>query len=137
MDEESLIKKALKALNTEECRAITYAAQKYGVAYNTLRARYRKETTTRLRAHESQMALNLAQERAVIQWIGGLTIKGFSPTYTLLHSRIEAVRYAENLEDPPLGKNYLTKLIKRHPELGVAFANRRDKKRVLANPRVV
>lgn len=45
-------------------------------------------------------------------------------------------RYAKNPEAPPLGRNYLTKFIKRYPELGAAISNRRDRKRAIINPRV-
>lgn len=79
------------------------------------------------------MALNLVQEQAIVKWIGSLTAKSFSSTYTLLRARIEAVRSADDPKARPLGKNYLTKFIKRHPELGAAFSNRRDRKRAIAS----
>jgi len=81
------------------------------------------------------MALNKAQEDAIVRWVGALTIKSFPPVYPLLRARIEVVRKLENLEAPPLGKNYLTRFINRHPELGAAISNRRDKERALRNPR--
>lgn len=77
MDRISSIRKALKPLNTKECLTITSAAQKYGVSYTTIRDRYHGCSTTRQRACEPQMTLNIAQERAVVQWIGALTVKGF------------------------------------------------------------
>ncbi|KAJ9633960.1 hypothetical protein H2199_009167 [Coniosporium tulheliwenetii] len=64
--------------------------------------------------------LNLAQEEAVVQWIGALTAKGFPPTHALLHARIEAVKHAESPKAPPLGKNYITKLELSRPVAGPA-----------------
>jgi hypothetical protein len=137
MDQESIIKKALKALSTKEFRTIASAARKYGVSYTTLHDRYQGCSTTRQRAQEPRMRLNIAQERAVVRWIGGLTAKGFPPTYTLLRARIKAIKHTENPDAPPLGKNYITKFIKRHPELGAAISNRRDKKRAIVSCKAV
>lgn len=83
------------------------------------------------------MVLNKAQEDAVVRWVGALTTKSFPPVYPLLRARIEVVRKLENPEAPPLGKNYLTRFINRHLELGAAISNRRDKKRALRNARPI
>jgi len=137
MDEELVIRKALKALDTKECRTITSTARKYGFSYTTLRDRYQGSSITRQHVYKPQIALNLTQEKAIIQWIGALTIKGFPPIYALLYARIKAIQYTENLEALPLSKNYLTKFIKRHLELSAAISNRRNKKRAIINPMVV
>jgi len=47
------------------------------------------------------------------------------------------VRKLENPEAPPLGKNYITRFINRHLELGAAISNRRDKTRALRNARPI
>ena len=77
------------------------------------------------------------QEEAIVKWIGALTTKGFPPIYSLLRARIEAIRKLENPKASPLGKNYLTRFINRHPELGAAISNRRDKKRAFRNPKPI
>ena len=77
MERESIIKKAIKALNNKECPTVASAARKYGIPSTTLQNRYTRVTTTRQEAHEAQMVLNLKQEEAIVQWIGALTSQGF------------------------------------------------------------
>jgi hypothetical protein len=137
MERESIIKKAIKALNNKECPTVASAARKYGIPSTTLQNRYTRVTTTRQEAHEAQMVLNLKQEEAIVQWIGALTSQGFPPTYALLRARIDDVKQAENLNAPPVGINYITKLLTRHPRLGAAFADRRDKKRAIVGSKAI
>jgi hypothetical protein len=127
MERETRIQNALKDLRDQKCSTIAEASNKWDVKYNTLWDRFKGITTTRL----------LAQEKAVVQWIIGLTKKGFPPTYTLLKNRVLDLIQRENPNAPPLGKNYAQAFIERHKELGVAFANRRDKKRVLPKAKEV
>ena len=124
MTKERTIIKALKALVTSKCPSIAAATRKYGISYNTLYDRYKRKATTRQYAQQPQIALSKAQEEAVVKWIGALTTKGFPPIYSLLRARIEAIRKLENPKASPLGKNYLTRFINRHPELGAAISNR-------------
>jgi hypothetical protein len=83
------------------------------------------------------MALTPTEEMAIVEYIGRLTLRGFPPVYPLLTARIEAVRKERNPNARPLGKNYLTRFIKRHPELGAGYSTRKDKKRVLVNTREI
>jgi len=124
MATESSILKALKALKTHECPSIAVAARKYSIPYRTLYDCYRRKASRRYYAHTSQMALNKAQEDAVVRWVGALTTKSFPPVYPLLRARIEVVRKLENPEAPLLGKNYLTRFINRYLELRATISNR-------------
>lgn len=63
---EKLLKRAIKSLQTKECPTIA-AARKYGVPDEKLRRRYKNLSTSRKQAHEAQMILNTAQEKAVVQ----------------------------------------------------------------------
>lgn len=137
MASELDISKALEALETGECSTIAAAARLYEVSYYTLYERYRRNAVPRIYAHESQMALNKAQEEAVVRWIAALTTKSCPPIYPLLRAQIGVIQKLENPEAPPLGKNYLSRFIKRHAELGAAISNRRDKRRALRNPRPI
>jgi hypothetical protein len=137
MERETRIQNALKDLRDQKCSTIAEASNKWDVKYNTLWDRFKGITTTRLLAQEPRMKISLSQEKAVVQWIIGLTKKGFPPTYTLLKNRVLDLIQRENPNAPPLGKNYAQAFIERHKELGVAFANRRDKKRVLPKAKEV
>lgn len=134
---DSRIRKALKSLQTSEYPTVAATAREYGVPYQKLRRRYNHLSVSYNQAHEAQMVLNQAQEREIVRWIGVRTTKGFPPTYALLRARIEAIRRAEDPVAPPLGRNYITRFLKRHLELGAAISQRRNKKRAIVNSKVV
>jgi Tc5 transposase DNA-binding domain/helix-turn-helix, Psq domain len=131
MERESRIRKALRAIGKPETPTVAAAARKFGIVTSTLYNRYRKATSTHQAAHEHQMVLTMAQEQAVVSWIAGLTATGFPPSKALLKSRIEDLKETFKPGSPPLGVNYITTFISRHPELGYAYADRRDKNRAI------
>lgn len=137
MDTEKRIQLAIKDLKQKKYPTVTVAARVYGVQQSTLYRCYHHQTSDCTHAQESQMNLASSQERAVIKWIQSLTAKGFPPTYPLLWAWIESVQCAEDPAAPPLGKNYITKFITCHPNLGASFSERHDKERVFVGVQAV
>jgi hypothetical protein len=131
MEQEKLIKKALKAIGKSETPTVAATARKFGVATRTLYRRHQGISRSRKEAHEHQMNLTVAHEGAVVSWIAGLTATGFPPSKAILQNRIEKVKLMLNSGSPPLGKNYIATFISRHPELGYGYASRRDKNRAI------
>jgi len=137
MEKEKRIKKALKALTSDPDATIASSAREFGIEYSTLYRRFHQTSIAQINAHPTQMVLTPTEETAIVEYIGRLTLRGFPPVYPLLTARIEAVRKERNPNARPLGKNYLTRFIKRHPELGAGYSTRKDKKRVLVNTREI
>jgi helix-turn-helix, Psq domain len=137
MERENLLQKALEAIGKYETLTLTAVARKFGVSYTTLRRRHRGTQAPTRASHEHQMNLTMAQEAAVVSWIGKLTAKGFPPNRAILQHRIQVVRLMFNPYASPLGKNYVSSFISRHPELGFGYASRRDKNRAIKGARSV
>jgi hypothetical protein len=137
MERENRIKQALEAIRQQKKPNIAATAREFGIPVNTLRCRLKGTSTTRTAAHEHQMNLTMAQEAAVVSWIANLTAKGFPPNRAILQGRIQAVRLMFNSDVSPLGKNYVSSFISRHPELGFGYASRRDKNRAIKGARSV
>lgn len=137
MDREKQIKGALHDLGTINGSTYKDIGLKWGIPLSTLRERHKSITHSRTTAREQQQVLTHAQEQGVVHWITGLTKKGFPPTHKLLRARIEDIIKMFNPDASSLGKNYITRFLRRHKELGSAFANRRDKKRVIPHAKEV
>ena len=137
MEREKRIQKALKAFGQQEKPNLTAAAMEFGVSLTTLHRRFHQTSTTRKAAHEHQMNLTMAQEAAVVSWIANLTAKGFPPNRSILQHRIQEVRLIFNPDASPLGKNYVSSFISRHPALGFGYASRRDKNRAIKGAKSV
>lgn len=134
---ELCLGKAIQSLQTEECPSIAAAAQKYNMNCKTLCHRHKSQALSQSKAHEAQMTLNLAQEEAIVQWIGSSTAKGFPSTHILLQARVKTIKHAENAEALPLEKNYITKLVACHPRLGAAISDWQAKQRALMSSKAV
>jgi hypothetical protein len=131
MDRESQIKKALRAIGKPETPTTAAAARHFRILKDTLYRRVKTTSTIFQAAYEHQMILTMAQEQVVISWIAGPTATGFPPSKALPKSRIEDLKERFNPGSPPLGVNYIATFISRHPKLGYAYADRRDKKRAI------
>ena len=137
MERDKRIQKALKAFGQQEKPNLTAIAKEFGVSPSTLYRRIHQTSTTAKAAHEHQMNLTIAQEAAVVSWIGNLTVKGFLPNRAILQDRIQAIRLMFNPDASPLGVNYISTFISRHPELGFGYASRRDKSRAIKGARSI
>jgi hypothetical protein len=137
MDREKRIVRAINYYRNGICKTITEAANKWDIPRKTLSQRLDKHHVSRQEGQVNNMRLNPAQEKAVVRWIQNLTRKGWPPSYSYLRGRVWDLIKREYHEARPLGKNYCQGFLRRHKDLGAAFANRVDKKRVVKHARQV
>src|SRR5690606_8736853 len=94
-----------------------------GIAWGTIRDRI-NGAQSRRKAHEKQQALTPLDEKAIIRWICLLESFGFPPR--LAHVR----EVATILKGSPVGENWITRFLNRHPDLSSKFITNIDSKRV-------
>lgn len=89
-----------------------------------------KGRQSRRHGHVSQQLLSDSEEKALVKWITTLTLTGLLPSYSIIEtiasintSSIQLVSY------PPLGKNWVPRLIKHHPHLKAMHPHRIDASR--------
>lgn len=128
MEREALIKKAIKLTEPRDEKgrrkvSIEQAAESCGIPKGTLRDRI-NGAQSRQKAHEKQQALSPLDEKAIIRWIGLLEAFGFPPR--LAHVR----EVATILKGSPVGENWITRFLNRHPTLSSKFITNIDSKRI-------
>ena len=83
-------------------------------------------------AHKSknQLALLAEEEKVLIEWIFQLHRLGVPARPSRVRGMAEHIRRTRTGADvPPLGKNWVTKFTKRHPEIKSVIGARLDKER--------
>ena len=130
-EKESRIRNAIKTIREGSGISIREAAATYGLAYTTLRYRLIGGQTHTI-SHQNQQLLTDLDEKAILRWISKLELWGFPPT-------IQHVKEAaKHLSGSDVGKNWITRFLNRHPQLGSKFTTQIDKKRINAStPEVI
>ena len=121
--------KALAAQNGDRNAVSTRSfALDYGVPTSTFDDRASGRTVSRKEVGERQQRLRPGEEQATVDWILRLGTWGWPP-------RVEHVRFmVEDLlqkkgDNSKLGKNYMEKFNKRHPDLKVKYVPPIDNQR--------
>ena len=126
MINEAAIAKAIVDLKTQTTPRYTATAKKYEISRETLRKRFLGQTVSRMEAHlDSQGHLNLSQEKALVDRINTLSLRGLPPTP-------ENVRnLASELCGEVVGEHWVPRFVKRHQNQltsvymkGIDFARR-------------
>src|SRR5579859_5552487 len=84
-------------------------------------------TQPRNKAHEDQQHLLNAEERALAQWIRQMTCVNHAPSHPIVRYMAEFIRshrvrkvndqFAELVQYEPLGEQWVTRFMTRHPQL--------------------
>ena len=128
-EKEGRMLKAIAAIKSKEFPSAEAAAKHFNVPASTLRHRV-KGRVSRREGRAGLQKLTPSQEEELVRWITQLTITGYSPQYSLVREMAEAIRSrpassinASTIVDPadrktgPLGKEWVTNFLHRHPEL--------------------
>jgi DDE superfamily endonuclease/Tc5 transposase-like DNA-binding protein len=122
--QETRIRRAIESYQQGRYPSLTAAAKALEVPPSTVRHRAagRKpadETTT------SRLALDVKEEKALLDWVFQLHRLGVPARPSRLREMSEHIRQ----KLPPLGKNWVSRFIKRHPEIKTVMSAKIDKQR--------
>jgi hypothetical protein len=136
-DYELRLQQALKQLSLDPTLSIPKAAGRYAVAVRTLRDRKNKGRQNPKNAHIHECLLNPAQEQALVKWACFQDDRGIPPRLDLLKDKAQAI-LQEGKPEKALGKRWMDRFIRRHPDLQTKFSQRLERQRsVASNPKVL
>jgi hypothetical protein len=107
------------------------AAQKYGIPQQTISRRLNGQTALTDRIHPGRH-LSINQESKLVIWILRQESLGYAPSHSQLRACVIALlKQQGNKEDhtQKLGRNWVSKFIKRHPELRNKIGRRQEANR--------
>ena len=129
---EKRIQEAFDGVAAGVYKSLYEAAIKLHLSDDTL---YRREKgyEGRVAAHEDQQLLTRAEERALVKWLTHLTASGYPARHSFLRKMAEGLQIMriakindaseELVSYPPIGKNWPTRFLHRHPQLKIMIAH--------------
>ena len=115
------------------------AVELYGVPRTTLYYRLAGSRQSRQDAHEDQQRLTKPEEKAIVKFCFEMDDCGFPPRLDYvkdmaLHLHEKRIGY----KPLPIGKNWITRFLSRHPDLASKYSTKLDRQRAHANdPRII
>ena len=126
MENEAKMLQAIAAYRKKEYKHISATAAAFGVSHTTLNNHVNGHVSRRVSLQQFQ-ALAPTEERELERWISKLTITGFAPRHALASQMAESIRKRRSravnddtmthVEYPPLGRDWVTNFLGRHPHL--------------------
>ena len=132
---EGRIQQVIRHYQTSDKPSLRLSAEKFGIAYSTLRGQLhgRQARATRL---QRQQVLSEYEEKSIVCWCERLDEWGHPDHLSVVKRRAEAI-VACRVKDRALAKNWVTRFLWRHPRLAVKLATRLDRQRVFASDPVL
>jgi len=109
---------ALQAIEKDQFQSLRSAAATYGVSKDTLKRR-RAGTTSRRDSIANSRNMTTIEESIIVQHIIDLDSRGFPPTPQVVAEMANKLRSERGMAQ--VGPNWVTRFIKRTPELKNAF----------------
>jgi hypothetical protein len=107
------------------------SAEKFGIAYSTLRGRL-KGRQSRVVGHHQRQVLTEFEEKSIVRWCERLDEWGHPPRLEVVKSMAEAI-VGRREKNRSLGKHWITRFLSRHPGLASKLSSRLDRQRAFAN----
>jgi hypothetical protein len=124
------IEDAVDDLKDKKFRSIRQAARAHDISHSKLAQRLRGRKP-RVFTYSSLQRLNPTQEITLVRWLEDLQ-RQILPSNHATVRQIITYLLAENNDHKPLGKNWTTKFLKRHPQLATRPGQRMDINRLVA-----
>lgn len=140
IERDTRIEEALAAIisGQHNCNSASVA---FNVSRQTLYDRMKGAQPRRL-AQEKQQNLSHAEEKELVRWITRLTITGYPPRHKTLLEMAEEIRKRRvrnindqsgiNIEYTPIGRDWVPRFLRRHPELACVVTRKIDASRIKA-----
>jgi len=129
---ELRIQAAIHDYRAKRFTNIRDAATAHGITYGQLRGRLAGRPS-RSEAHVEQQNLTKTEEGVIVAWILRLDTWGFPPHLKYVRGLATHFLRSHGIRNVDLGKNWVTRFLKRNPILETRFAVRLDKQRGFAN----
>jgi len=110
---------------------IRRAAERFSVPYSTLHGRLRG-SGTRVQGQVNMQALTPMEEKAIVRWCSRLDEWGHPARLPVVKAMAEALVQRREKERR-IGKHWLSRFLKRQPELVSKVSTRLDRQRALAS----
>jgi len=125
---ESRIQSALQSYQLGYYQSLKAAATALEVPVSTLkhRAAGRK---SKLQEAQKRLAMDPEEEKALTDWIFQLHRLGVPARPSRLREMADHIRRARDAKQPPLGPNWATRFVTRHPEIKSVMSEKLDKER--------
>ena len=114
------------------------ASEAFDVKSRTLYQHLAGTTLPRAAAHEEQQRLTPPEEKAIVKWCFTQDDIGFPPRLDMVKDmaiHLESKRTTK--PSLPLGKNWISRFLRRHPDLALKLSTRLERQRAYANDPVV
>jgi len=128
---EGRIQQAIQHYKTSDKPSLRLSAEKFGIAYSTLwdRLNGRQAQATRL---VRRQALLEYEEKSIVRGCERLD-EWWHPARVSVVKRMGEAMVAHRVKKRTLGKNWVTRFLRRHPGLAVKLGTRLDRQRVFAS----
>lgn len=123
---EQAIQEVFLGVASGEYKWLKAAALKLNIPASTFYHR-RNGRISRSESREDQQLLTFPEETALVKWISQLTAHGLPPRHPFVRKMAEEIRhqgisqinspFVEYVTYPPLGKEWVTHFLHRHPHL--------------------
>jgi len=127
--------KPLSTIKTGDKPSLRFSAEKYGIAYSILRGRL-KGTQPRETGHPHGQVLSEYEERSLVHWCEKLDEWGHPDRLAVVKGMAEAI-VARLVKERELGKNWISRFLRRHRGLATKLGTRLDRQSVLPSDPVV
>ena len=139
-EKEARVQEALTSIRSGQYNCFQ-AARTFNIPPQTLSDRV-KGASSRSLAQEQLQLLSHAEEKELVRWITRLTVTGYSPRYPTLREMAEEIRQRRvrnintessiYVEYPSIGKGWVKRFLRRHPELSSVTIRTIDASRIKA-----
>lgn len=122
---EGRLQQAIRHYRDSDEPSIRASAEKFSIPYSTLRGRL-KGRQSRVAGHLRMQVLTEYEESSLVRWCERLDEWGHPARIAVVKSMAEAI-VARRVNNRPLGRNWITRFLNRHPNLAVKLSTRLDR----------
>ena len=126
-NKEIRLQQAITDFQTNRYPSIRAAARANDVHHTTLSRRLKGRVSRRI-ARQPQQLLSEIQEQLLVQWILDLEAQGHAPSFTAVRD-LAGVVSRDSGGPNNVGKNWISRFLKRHPEIRSKVGRRISAKR--------
>jgi len=132
---EARIQQPIQHYKTSDKASLRLSAEKFGIAYSTLRGRLNRRQAQARRLVRWE-ALSEYEEKSIVRWCERLEEWGHPARMAVVKGMVEGM-VTRRVKDRTLGKNLVTRSLRQHPWLAAKLGTRLDRQRVLASDPVL
>jgi len=131
---EEQLQAAIRAIKLGQESNVNAACEAFGVKRRTLYRHLAGTTLPHVAAHEEQQRLTPSEEKAIVKWCFTQDDIGFPPRLNMVKDMAIHLEFKRTGEvPPPLGKNWISMFLRRHPDLALKLSSQLERQCTYAN----